>query len=136
MPKMVLLAQYFSVNGTDVSAHTRKAELAMEVEDKDVTTYGSLGWKEVRGGLKSGEIGAEFLQDVAAGAIDSIMWPLFGTVVPFEARADQAAVSASNPKYTGNILIKEWKPLEGGVGDEASVSVTYPTSGAVTRATS
>lgn len=135
MPKMVLLAQYLALNGTDVSTHTRKAELSMEVEDKDVTTYGSLGWKVVLGGLKSGELGIEFLQDVAAASIDSIMWPLFGTVVTFEVRADQAAVGASNPKYTGSCLIKQWNPIEGGVGDEASVSVTYPTSGAVVRAT-
>lgn len=134
MPKMVLLAQYLSLNGTDVSAHTRKAELSTEVEDKDVTTYGSLGWKVVLGGLKSGELGIEFLQDVAAASIDSIMWPLFGSVVTFEVRADQAAVGASNPKYTGSCLIKQWNPIEGGVGDEASVSVTYPTSGAVARA--
>ncbi|MGW5852085.1 hypothetical protein ACWFQ8_29765 [Streptomyces sp. NPDC055254] len=134
MPKMVLTAQYLALNGSDLSTYTRKAELAMEVEDKDVTTYGSLGWKEVKGGLKSGELGIEFLQDVAGGAIDSIMWPLFGTVVTFEIRADQAVVGASNPKYTGSCLIKQWNPIEGSVGDEASVSVSYPTSGAVTRA--
>jgi hypothetical protein len=44
-------------------------------------------------------------------------------------------VSTSNPKYTGNLLIKAWNPITGSVGDEASVSVSYPTSGAVTRAT-
>lgn len=135
MPKMVLLAQFLSINGTDLSEYTRKAELATEVEDKDVTTYASLGWKELLGGLKSGELSIEFLQDFAASELDSIMWPLFGTVVPFEVRADQSAVGASNPAYTGNILIKEWKPIEGSVGDEASVSVDYPTSGQVTRAT-
>lgn len=135
MAKMVLLAQFLSLNGTDVSEYVRKAELTMEVEDKDVTTYSSLGWKEVLGGLKSGELSIEFLQDVAATEIDSIMWPLFGTVVPFVTRADQAAVGASNPSYSGNVLIKQWNPLEGSIGDEASVGVSYPTSGAVARAT-
>lgn len=135
MPKMVLLSQYLSINGNDLSDYARKAELTVEVEDKDVTTYGSLGWKVLLGGLKSGELSAEFLQDVAATKIDAIMWPLLGTVVPFEVRADAAAVGTSNPKYTGNILINGWNPIEGSVGDEASVSVGYPTSGAVTRAT-
>lgn len=135
MPKMVLLAQYVSINGTDLSEHTRKCELTTEVEDKDVTTYTSLGWKVVLGGLKSGELAPEFLQDFAASELDATMWPLFGSVVPFEVRADQAAVSASNPSYSGNVLIKQWNPLTGGIGDEATVSVTFPTSGAVTRAT-
>lgn len=135
MAKMVLLAEFVSINGTDLSSYARKAELTVEVEDKDVTTYGSLGWKELLGGLKSSELSLEFLQDVAASAIDSIMWPLLGTVVTFVVRADQAAVSTSNPQYSGSVLVKAWNPLEGSVGDEASVSVSYPTSGAVTRAT-
>ncbi|MFJ8842939.1 hypothetical protein ACIRFF_08555 [Streptomyces cyaneofuscatus] len=134
MAKMVLLAAYVSLASNDLSSYTRKGELTVEVEDKDVTTYASLGWKEVIGGLKSGELGLEFLQDVAATKIDSIMWPLLGTVVPFVARLDAAAKSASNPEWTGNVLINGWNPIEGGVGDEASVSVSYPTSGPVVRA--
>lgn len=134
MPKMVLLAQYLSIAATDLSGFTRKAEVSIEVEDKDVTTYASLGWKVVLGGLKSGELGCEFLQDVAPAGIDGVMWPLLGTVVPFETRLDNAAVSTSNPKYTGSVLINSWNPIEGSVGDEASVSVSYPTSGAVVRA--
>ncbi|WP_406462957.1 hypothetical protein OHB07_16150 [Streptomyces sp. NBC_00111] len=135
MAKMVLLAAFVSIGGNDLSAYTRKAELTVEVEDKDVTTYASLGWKEVLGGLKSGELGLEFLQDVAATKIDSIMWPLLGTVVPFVVRLDSAAKSTSNPEWTGSVLINGWNPIEGSVGDEASVSVGYPTSGAVARAT-
>ncbi|WP_405799274.1 hypothetical protein [Streptomyces sp. NBC_01506] len=135
MPKMVLLAEYVSLAGNDLSEYTRKAEVSVEVEDKDVTTYASLGWKELLGGLKSGELGLEFLQDVAASEIDAIMWPLLGTVVPFEVRLDNAAVGTSNPEYSGSVLINGWNPIEGSVGDEASVSVGYPTSGAVARAT-
>jgi hypothetical protein len=132
---MVLLAQYVSINSNVLNAFTRKAELSVEVEEKDVTNYASLGWKEVLGGLKSGELSCEFLQDFAATQLDSIMWPLLGTVVPFEVRADQGAVSTSNPKYTGSILINGWNPLTGSVGDEATVSLGFPTSGAVARGT-
>ncbi|MFG2699530.1 hypothetical protein [Streptomyces sp. NPDC048386] len=135
MPSMVLLAEYVSINGTDLSDYCRKAELTTKVEEKDVTTYGSAGWKELRGGLKSGELALEFLQDVSASALDSIMWPLLGTVVTFEVRTDQAVVGTSNPKYTGSVLINGWNPIQGSVGDEAKTSVSYPTSGAVSRAT-
>lgn len=135
MPKMVLLAEYLSINANVLNEYTRKAELTVEVEEKDVTNYASLGWKEVLGGIKSAELAVEFLQDFAATELDSIMWPLLGTVVPFEVRADQAAVGTSNPKYTGSILITGWSPLTGSVGDEATVSQGFPTSGAVTRAT-
>jgi hypothetical protein len=132
---MVLTAEFLSINSVDLSEYTRKAEIAVEVEEKDVTNYKSLGWKEVVGGLKSGELSCEFLQDFAATKLDSIMWPLLGTVVPFSVRADQAAVGTSNPAYSGNILINGWNPITGSVGDENTVSLGFPTSGAVTRAT-
>ncbi len=135
MPKMVLLAEYVSLNANDLSAYANKCEITVEVDEKDVTTYGSAGWKEVLGGLKSGTVAIEFKQDFAATKLDSIMWPLLGTVVPFEVRADQATVGTSNPKYTGNLLVKAWNPITGSVGDDATVSVSYSTSGAVTRAT-
>ena len=135
MAKMVLLAAYVSLNATPLWTYANKIELSTEVEEKDVTTYGSLGWKEVLGGLKSGTLAIDFKQDVAAAALDSIMWPLLASVVPFEVRLDQAAVGTSNPKYTGSVLIKEWKPISGSVGDDAQVGVSYPTSGAVARAT-
>lgn len=135
MAKMVLLAQYLSLNAVDLVEYTNKAELTTEVEEKDVTTYSSLGWKVLLGGLKSGELACEFKQDFAATELDAIMWPLLGSVVPFEVRADQSAVGASNPAYSGSVLIKGWNPIQGSVGDEASVKLSFPTSGAVSRAT-
>lgn len=136
MAKMVLLAAFVSVNSNDLSANTSKAELSVEVDDQDTTTFGSSGWKEVLGGLKSGSLSLTLKQDVAASAVDSIMWPLLGTVVPFEVRLSNAAVGVSNPKYTGSVLVKSWSPINGSVGDVAEVEVEFPTTGAVTRATS
>ncbi|MER5355715.1 hypothetical protein ABT093_36000 [Kitasatospora sp. NPDC002551] len=135
MPTMVLTGEYVSVAGNTLSEYARKAELTVEVEEKDVTTYTALGWKVLIGGLKSGSLALDLLNDFAAGKLDSIMWPLLGQVVAFEVRPTQAVVSAANPKYTGEVLVKEWQPISGSVGDEASVGVTYPTSGAVVRAT-
>jgi hypothetical protein len=134
MAKMVLLASYLSLNAADRSANTNKIELQTEVDEQDMTTFASLGWKEVLGGIKSGSLGAEFKQDTAAAALDAVMWPLFGLVIPFEVRLDNAAVSASNPKYTGSVLVKTWTPISGNVGDGATVSVSWPTSGVVARA--
>ncbi|MDX3629051.1 hypothetical protein PV728_01740 [Streptomyces europaeiscabiei] len=137
MPKMVLLAAYLNLASNDLSEYARKIEVTAEVEDKDVTNYASAGWKEVLPGLASGELGLELLQDVAATELDSIMWPLFiaRQNVPFRVRLNNAAVSTSNPEYSGSVLIKGWNPIQGSIGDEASVSVTYPTSGAITRTT-
>lgn len=135
MAKMVLTAAMLLINSNDLSDHTSKIELAVQVEDKDVTTFASAGWKEVLGGLKSGTLALTFKQDVAAANIDSIMWALLGTVVTFEVRLVNTARSTSNPAYTGSVLIKEWTPISGSPGDVAELSVSYPTSAAVTRLT-
>jgi hypothetical protein len=135
MAKQVLLQSYIALNSTDLSTYCSKIELTIEAEEKDVTTFGSAGWHENLGGIKSGSLALTFKQDVAASAIDSIMWALFGTQVTFETRLNNAVVGTSNPKYTGSVLIRQWNPISGSVGDVAEVSVTYPTTGAVARAT-
>jgi hypothetical protein len=137
MAIMVLTAAYCSLGGSigTIHDHAPKIELAVEVEDKEVTTYASAGWKEHLGGLKSGSLGISVLQDIAAGNLDSLFWAQLGNVITFEVRLTQASVGTSNPKYTGNILVNGWKPISGSVGDVATVDVSYPTSGAVARAT-
>ena len=135
MTMMVLKAAFVSLNGVDRSDHCNKIELSVEVEEKDVTTFGSDGWKALLGGLASGGLALSFKTDYAAAELDDALWPLFGTVVPFEVRASNAAVGASNPKYSGNVLVKELKPLGGAPGDVAEFDVSWPTSGQVSRAT-
>jgi hypothetical protein len=134
MPFMVLTSETLIIAGNNLSAYTKKAEVGVEVDEKDVTNFASGGWKEVLGGIKSGELSCDFLQDFAAAGLDSILWPLFGTVVTFEVRPTSAVAGASNPKWTGNVLIKELNPISGSVGDEATQGLSFPTSGPVVRA--
>jgi len=136
MAKMVLTAAYVNLTGPgDVSAYVSKAELTVEVEEKDVTTFASLGWKEVLGGLKGGTLALTFKNDLTDDLLDEDMWAVLGTVIAFEVRASNASVGVSNPKYTGSVLIKGWSPISGSVGDVNETSQSFPTSGAVTRAT-
>lgn len=135
MPKMVLTAAFVSLNAVDRSGDCSKAELSVEVEEKDVTTFTALGWKVVVGGLKSGSLALTLKNDLAVGALDEAMWNLFGTVVPFKVRAVNTAASPSNPEYQGSVLVKAWTPVAGSPGDVNETNVTYPTSGAVSRVT-
>lgn len=131
----VLFDAYISINSNVVSDHGNKIEIAATVVDLDSTAFGQQ-WQNRVGGLKDGLISIDFLNDFTAAQLDSIFWPLLGTVVPFEVRPTSAARAVTNPAWTGSILINAWKPLSGKVGDLASTSVSYPTSGLVTRATS
>lgn len=126
---------YVALNGTDRSSSIKSATLQVDVAELDSTDFADAGWTVPIGGRKSGSLQLTFNDDVAAAAIDSVMWPLLGTTVTFELRATNANVGASNPKYTGSVLVNSWSK-GGSVGDLAEVSVTLPLSGAVTRATS
>lgn len=134
MAIMVLTAAYVSITGPGtIHDHCSKAELTIDVEEKDVTTFADAGWKAVLGGLKSGQLALSLKQDIADDGLDEDFWTILGTVVTFAVRLTQSAISTSNPEYQGSVLIKEWKPLNGSVGDVAELDVTFPTSGVITR---
>jgi hypothetical protein len=133
MPLMTLTASVISLDSEDLSDKCNSVELTADVDEKEVTTFGDLGWKAVKGGLKSGSLKLKFFNDLADGEIDELMWANLGEVVAFAVKADPGAISASNPEYQGLVLIKQWTPVSGGPGDVNSSDVTFPTSGAITR---
>lgn len=134
MAKQSILAGYLALNATDLSTYIKSATLNIEVDAQDSTTFGSGGWMENIAGLKSATLEATALNDVAAAAIDSIIWPLLGTVVTFEIRLNNSVVGTSNPKYTGSVLVTGHN-VGGEVGSLAQLDWSFPTSGAITRAT-
>lgn len=133
MATFALLNEYLAINSVDLSDHVRQATLALEATALDSTAMGDT-WTEQTGGLKSGTLTIEFLDDFAASEVDVTLWPLFGTVTTFEVRPDAGAVSATNPKYTGSIFVQQ-HTVGGTLNEMAMKSLTLPTSGTVTRAT-
>jgi hypothetical protein len=134
MAVMALTNEYLALNSTNMSSFIKSAVLTVDVAQLDSTAMGD-AWTDVIGGLKSGSLAITFNDDFAASATDVTLWPLLGTVVTFEVRPDGGAVAATNPKYTGSVLISQ-HAIGGSVGELAAKSVTFPTTGAITRATS
>ena len=132
---LVLTDAYISINGNVISDHGNKIEVPVKAEDLYATTFGQT-WHVRRGGLKDGNLNITFLNDFDPANLDAIFWALVGTVVTYEVRPTSGTVTTANPKYTGSMLVQEWKPISGKVGDLVEVDVSFPTSGAVTRGTS
>lgn len=134
MAVFALTNEYLALNGSaTLNDHVKSAVLTVDVAQLDSTAMGD-SWIEVIGGLKSASLAITFNDDYAASNVDATLWPLLGTVVTFEVRPDAGSVSATNPKYTGSVLIGQ-HVLGGSVGELAAKSLTFPVSGAVTRAT-
>lgn len=131
----VLFDAFILINAVNVSDHGNKVEIPFSVDEEDITAFGAT-WKARTGGLKDASLSIDFINDFVNAQLDQTMFALLGTVVSFEVRPTSAARSTGNAAYTGNIFIKEWKPIAGNVGKLAMSSVSFPTSGTVLRQTS
>jgi len=135
LAKYVVTGTDVSLNGSDISANTARAELVINAAEVDTTDFGSGGFTEVIGGLKSGQVTLDFHNDFGAGGVSNLLKDLVGTIgtVVIDPTGDGAG--ATNPVYTAEVLISSFTPIAGAVGDLATFSVTFPTSGSVTFAT-
>lgn len=135
MAAFALVNEYLAINAVNYTtlSMVKTATLTMDAAVLDPTAMGD-SWVEALGGLKSGSLSLVFNDDYAASSIDQLLWPLFGTVTTFEVRPDAGSVSTTNPKYTGSLLVAQ-HGLGGTVGDLAAKTLTFPTSGTITRAT-
>lgn len=119
---------------TNISANLTQTELSLEADEVETTAFGATYRTRV-GGLKNGSINLQFNQDFGAGGIDALLFPLLGSAVAFVVTPSSTAVSATNPSYSGTALVTQYMPLSASVGDLATFSITWPVTGAVTRAT-
>lgn len=70
--------------GADLTGASNKVELGAEFEEKDKTTYGSNGWKEVMAGLGSAEIQGEgFWEAGDESLVDDASWSQLGGSGPW-----------------------------------------------------
>lgn len=136
MAKFVATGTKVSLNGVDYSSSCARAELVINAAEVTTTDFGSAGWTEVIGGLKSGSVSLDFHADFGAGAVSTLFQPLVGTIgTVVLIAANGTAASATTPAYTATVLINSFTPIAGAVGDLSTFSVTFPTTGAVSYAT-
>lgn len=125
---------YLLVASVNLSSWVTTMTFNVEVEELENTAMGDI-WRNRLGGLKDYSLDVEFNSDFADNAIDDTLWPLLGTVVTFSIKATSSTTSATNPMYSGGLLVSQHNPFGGTVGDLAKNSITWPGSGALTRAT-
>lgn len=135
MAKLVLTNAYIVLASTDISSHVTSVSLSSSYDIVETTKFGDTAKTRVAG-LADNQVSFEFHQDFATGSIESLIYPLLGTAVNCELRPVNTTVGATNPKYSFSVLISEWTPLSGAVGELATATVQWPISGVITKATS
>ena len=134
MAKFAATDYFVSINGTDFSTNLNSVELSQEADDLETTAFGS-SWRTRIGGLKQASLTLNFMQDFGAGSVDATLNPLLGSIATVVIKPTSGTVTATNPSYTMTALVTQYSPFASSVGDIATLSVTFPVSGAVVRGT-
>jgi len=134
MAKIVLTNALVTVNTVDLSDSVSSITLNSSIDVIETTGFSSTEARTRVGGLADNSISLEFHQDYASGEVETTIFPLIGDTTVVTVKAVNAATSATNPLYTMTCLVSEWTPLNGAVGELATASVTWPVSGAITKA--
>ncbi len=133
---MKFAATDFDINiaGTDFSDSIAAVTLDISREQLEITAFGDSARRYI-GGLQDSSVTLSFHQDFATGSVDETIFSNLGGTVAVVIKPTSAAVSSSNPSFSFNALVVQSVPFSSNVGDLATMDVTFPVDGAITRGT-
>ena len=126
----------------DLTDHVTSVTINRQFDELDVTAMGALGHSFIAG-LESSTIAVDFLNDDAASSVMATLnagvgkncgFKILQTVSAISAGASTGTPSATNPLYTGLVLVNKLTPIAGKVGDVAVQTLTFTVSGSITVA--
>jgi hypothetical protein len=124
----------------DLTNHVQSITINRNFDELEVTSMGSTGRQYVAG-LETSTIAIDFLNDTATASVLQTLNTLVGTTAAFKicqttvpGSPSTATISATNPLYTGLVLVNKLTPVAGKVGDISMQSLTFTVSGAITVA--
>lgn len=134
MAHIVWTDAFVSWDGVDLSDHVKSVTPSRSVAEVNDTMMGD-DTEVLLGGVKQWSFEIAFAADEAAGATMATLWDELGTTGTLIVRPTSAAVSATNPNYTGTALLASFPPPGGSHGELAMAPATFKNAGALSRAT-
>ena len=140
MAKIVVKNQFLSLGGTEYSSQIKGATLTINAPEVDVTNMDGNGWAELLSGILKAQIQIDFVKDADLSGLDAAVWAVLThattNTMAFVLKLQDASTSSTNPQFSGTVLVNNWSPISGSVGQAFGGSITFPVTGAITRATS
>ena len=124
-----------TIGGVDLSDHMTSASLEINYDDVETTAFGDAVRTRIAG-LGDAPLNVTFNLDFAASEVDATLNGLAGTATAFVFKPTSASVGSTNPSYAGSALVTSLTPISAEVGSLSTASVSWPVTGAITRATS
>ena len=134
MAKFVATDIAVVLNGVDLSDHVASVDFQAGVDEVESTAF-SAGGHEYVGGLVNGQVSIDWHHDYAANEVYHTIEPLVGTLTSIVVYPAGTTVGTANPSASATVLVSDWNPISGQVGDLSTFSTTWPVSGTVTYAT-
>jgi hypothetical protein len=135
MAKQVLtnvVVTYGTAN-TDISSYVTSITLSSSAAEVATTSMGSSAVTRIQG-LIDNSVTLELQQDYPT--IEKLFFDAFtaGTAVPMTVKPNgTAAASSTNPQYAFSVLPTAHEMVKGAIGDLATMSISFPISGAITK---
>jgi hypothetical protein len=115
----------FKIATVNLSDHVTAFTLNRVVDAIEISAMGDTAHK-FAAGLASDTITVSFLNDTATASVLPTLQAAFGSTVAFQAIQDSsAAVSATNVLYSGTIFVDNLTDINGAVGDEGMIDITF-----------
>jgi len=118
---------YFKLGTYDLSSVVQSLSLNINYEQLDVTASGDASRKYLKGLAAHQISGTLFLDQagIAAGSTRAVLDSLKGTSAAFEIAPNTGTEGTTNPKYTGSCFVNGYTPVNGTIGDVATVDFTF-----------
>ena len=123
-----------TIGGVDLSQHITKVTLSTTRAEIETTTFGNTAKRRVAG-LADNSASFDFNNDYIGATVESTLYPLLGSTAQVQVSPNGTSTGTANPKYTFNVLVTEWTPLDAQVGELTTASITWPIDGTVAKAT-
>lgn len=134
MSKFVATNYNITIGTANFSSSIAAVTLDITADEQETTSFGN-DYRTRIAGLRDASLTLDFHQDFGAASVDATLFPLLGSAIGFSIKPTSGTVTATNPSYSGTAIVTSYQPFANSVGDLATLSVTWPVSGAVTRGT-
>jgi hypothetical protein len=115
----------FKIATVNLSDHVTAFQLNRTVDSLEISAMGDTAHKFVAG-LSADTITVTFLNDTNTASVLATLQDAYGTTVAFQAiQKSDVAVGAENKLYSGTIFVDNLTDINGAVGDEAMIDITF-----------
>lgn len=130
MARLVTDDVHVEVNSVDLSEWVRNVRINRTRQEVTSAAMGDEWMDRHTGGVKDGSIEIEFIADFAANAVHATLNPLFGTTTNVKVIPKAGTVSATNPRFDGDVFIGDLDFINATYGELSTFTVTWPFAGA------